>query len=61
MKKLLTSMLIIMVLFQTVLSPNTIFAAEVAEGQAEESSDSVPDPTPEDIEDLLHNGTGTKV
>lgn len=60
MKKLLTSMLIIMVLFQTVLSPKTIFAAEVAEGQAEESSDSVPDPTPEDIEDLLHNGTGTK-
>lgn len=60
MKKLLTSMLIIMVLFQTVLSPKTIFAAEVAEDTATDTVSEEAPYTQEDIDKLLHNGTGNK-
>ena len=53
-------MLIIMVLFQTVLSPKTIFAAEVAEDTATDTVSEEAPYTQEDIDKLLHNGTGNK-
>lgn len=64
MKKILTSLIIVILLFQTIISPNIIYAVDSEQDNTdtikEDTSESVPDPTKDDIMEVIKNGTGTK-